>query len=136
MPMVTYGSKKEKDTEQKRKHEERCKHEEVCECPETAQTHNHEYEGSTKLAEENDDRHNHRFACVTTEMICRGEHHVHAFMNDTDFLDHHHEMGGTTGIEIPVGNGKHVHFASDMTSCDDGHFHDFQFATLIDAPLV
>lgn len=33
------------------------------------QTHNHEFLGSTRFAEEGDDRHNHRFAGVTSEAI-------------------------------------------------------------------
>jgi hypothetical protein len=71
----------------------------------TKQTHLHEFEGSTKLAEQGADRHNHRFA-------------------------------GVTGQVIPVGNGKHVHFVKGMTTLNDGHVHQFNFATLIQQPLV
>lgn len=130
MPMVTFDSKQETNNVQ----QEKCTPK--SECPETPQTHVHEFLGSTKLAEENGDRHNHRFAGVTTEKILVPGGHIHAFMVNTDFLDHHHEIGGTTGLQIPVGNGKHVHFASSRTTCDDGHNHEFQFATLIDSPLV
>jgi hypothetical protein len=139
--MEAYESKHEarRDThedkyDKQKKHTTRCECEN--ECPDVPQTHDHEFLGSTKLAEEEEERHNHRFAGVTTEMIPCGEHHIHAFMTNTDFFDHHHEIGGTTGIEIPVGNGKHVHFASGTSTCDDGHAHDFQFATLIDSPLL
>lgn len=35
-------------------------------CSQESQTHDHEFEGSTKLAEQGNDRHNHRFAGVTS----------------------------------------------------------------------
>jgi hypothetical protein len=101
-----------------------------------SQTHVHEFEGSTKLAEEGDDRHNHRFAGVTSQVIPFGADHVHAFFENTDFLDHHHEVAAITGQPIDVGGGKHVHFVQFITTLDDGHFHEFQFATLILSPLV
>ncbi|MFB7138104.1 YmaF family protein [Gottfriedia sp. NPDC056225] len=101
------------------------------------QTHVHEFVASTKLAEENDDRHNHRFAGVTSEVIPKGRHsHVHRIVVNTDFLDHHHEVIIETGPPIPVGNGKHVHFVKGMTTINDDHEHDLEFATLIDRPLV
>lgn len=134
MPMVTYDSKHEKHEPKCDKHEKR---EEMCQCPDTPQTHNHEFLGSTAVVSENGEEfHNHRFAGVTSEMKIVPGGHVHTFAGSTDFFDHHHEIGGTTGLQRPVGNGKHVHFASDTTTCDDGHDHDFQFATLIDAPLI
>lgn len=108
-------------------------------CPPTTetQTHVHEIQGSVKLAEEDDDRHNHRFATVSSEVIpIKGGGHKHAFFVNTDFFDHHHEVAGETGPAINVGNGKHVHFATGQTTIDDGHFHEFQFATLIDSPLL
>jgi len=43
------------------------------------------------------------------------------------------------GIQIPVGNGKHVHFVGrplGNSTVNDGHFHQFQFSTLIDSPLT
>lgn len=101
-----------------------------------SQTHVHEFTGSTKLAELGRDRHNHRFAGVTGEVIPRGNSHVHAILTNTDFLDHHHEVGITTGPAINVGNGKHIHFVRGRTTLDDGHVHQFQFATLIQSPLV
>ena len=100
------------------------------------QTHVHEFLGSTKLAEEEDDRHNHRFAGVTGEAIPRGNNHFHEIKTNTDFLDHHHEVIIRTGPAIHVGNGKHVHFVDGMTTVDDDHDHDLVFATLIDRPLV
>jgi len=57
-------------------------------------------------------------------------------MTNTDFFDHLHEAGDTTGLQIPVGNDKHIHFACGTTTFDDGHDHEFQFATLIENPLV
>ena len=109
-----------------------------CGCPDGTQTHVHEFEGSTKLAEEGDDRHNHRFAGVTSQKIpqpCGG--HKHALLTNTDFFEnHHHEIGVLTGLSIPVGNGKHVHFVDGNTTLDDCHFHRFQFTTLIESPLT
>jgi hypothetical protein len=98
--------------------------------------HDHEFEGSTKLAEEGEDRHNHRFAGVTSEMIPMGDSHVHGIFVNTDFLDHHHEISAISGLPIDVGNNKHVHVFQSVTTMVDGHFHDFIFATLIQSPLV
>lgn len=120
-------------------HDDDCHNKKHEKCEETPQTHTHEFLGSVKLAEQGDDRHNHRFAGVTTQVQLihlSGGGHKHAFMVNTDFLDHLHELGGETGPAIDVGHHKHVHFAAGMTTCNDGHFHDFQFATLIDSPLV
>jgi hypothetical protein len=97
--------------------------------------HVHEFEGSTKLAEECDDRHNHRFAGVTSEMIVMGDNHVHGIFVNTDFLDHHHQIAAISGPAIDVGNDKHVHVIQSITSTVDGHFHDFIVATLISNPL-
>ncbi|WP_047153207.1 YmaF family protein [Aneurinibacillus tyrosinisolvens] len=102
----------------------------------STQTHVHEFLGSTKLAEAGDERHNHRFAGVTSEAIPRGNSHVHVISTNTDFFDHHHEVAITTGPAIPVGNGKHVHFVRGRTTLDDGHVHQFVFATLIQKPLI
>jgi hypothetical protein len=104
---------------------------------ETVQTHTHEFESSTKLAEENEDRHNHRFAGVTSEVIpiCRGKH-KHAIFTLTDFFGHLHQVAVETEENINVGDGKHVHFVKGATTIDDGHFHEFAFATLIEAPLL
>jgi len=101
------------------------------------QTHTHEFLGSTKLAEENDERHNHRFAGVTSEVIpLKGGGHKHAILTNTDFFDHLHEIGVETGPAVNVGDGKHVHFVEGRTTINDEHFHNFQFATLIEAPLL
>jgi hypothetical protein len=102
------------------------------------QTHVHEFEGSTKLAEEGADRHNHRFAGVTGQAIRSGKSHFHEIdLSKTDFLDHFHNLKKIrTGPAIPVGNGKHVHFVTGMTTQNDEHSHQFNFATLIDRPLV
>ena len=91
----------------------------------------HEFLGSTKLAEEEDERHNHRFAGVTGEAILKGSSHFHEIVTNTDFFDHHHEVVIRTGPPIPVGNGKHIHFVKGMTTVEDDHDHDFEFATLI-----
>ncbi len=105
-------------------------------CPSNGQSHVHEYLGSTRIAEENEDPHNHRFAGVTSEVILCGNSHVHRLLGNTDFYeDHHHEVGATTGLAIPVGEGRHIHFVSGRTTLDDCHFHEFIFATLINNPI-
>jgi len=103
-----------------------------------AQRHVHEFEGSTKLAEEGADRHNHRFAGVTGQAIRSGNSHVHEIdLTKTDFVNHFHNLKRIrTGPAIPVGNGKHVHFVTGQTTLNDGHVHQFNFATLIQSPLV
>lgn len=101
------------------------------------QTHVHEFLGSTKLAEQGNDKHNHRFAGVTGQAIRRGKSHVHIIRTNTDFLNHHHRLQRiVTGPAIPVGNGKHIHFVTGQTTLNDGHVHNFNFGTLIDKPLV
>lgn len=107
-------------------------------CPDTEQTHVHEFEESTKLAEEGEDRHNHRVAGVTGEVIPVQGGHIHPYgVLNTDFLDHHHEIGGLTGIDIPIPNtNKHIHLMCGVTTCNDGHNHRYLFTTQIDSPLV
>ncbi len=101
------------------------------------QTHVHEFQGSTKLAEEREDRHNHRFAGVSSQVIPFGNSHVHGVYTNTDFFEeHYHTIAAVSGPAIPVGNGKHVHFAEFTTTFDDGHLHKFQFASLIEDPLT
>jgi len=102
------------------------------------QTHVHEFTGSTKLAETGNDRHNHRFAGVTGQVIPKGKSHFHEIdLTHTDFLNHFHDLKRIrTGLAIPVGKGKHVHFVSGTTTMNDGHVHPFNFATLILKPLV
>ncbi len=109
----------------------------------TFQTHTHEYTSSTKLAEEDDDRHNHRVSGVTSEAIpIPGGNHVHAIKDNTDFFDHHHEIAVTTGPAIvlnpraPMAEQKHVHLVQGFTTEVDDHVHAFDFATLIQAPLL
>jgi YmaF family len=115
-----------------------------CSCE---QTHVHEFLGSTRLAERCNDRHNHRFAGVTGEKInvyvdgCKT--HVHDFCVNADYFKeygdkcgHYHQVVGRTGPAIPVGDGKHVHFAEIKTTVDDGHCHKTVFATLIENPTA
>lgn len=98
-------------------------------CPDpTDETHTHEFLGSTRLAEEGDDRHNHRFAGVTTgEIPTQGGNHVHGFESNTDSVDHFHEIAGTTGPAIvlnpqaPVAMQKHIHLARGTTTEFDQH---------------
>ena len=50
------------------------------------QEHTHEYEGSVKIAEREEDPHNHRFAGVTGEAIFNPDGtHFHKLFNRTDF---------------------------------------------------
>ena len=99
------------------------------------QTHVHEYLGSVKNPEERVEPHTHRFAGVSSEAIFVPGGHVHEILTNTDFYERHlHEMGERTGLQIPVGNNRHVHFAEGTTTFDANHTHNFQFATLIDDP--
>ncbi len=99
------------------------------------QRHVHEFLGTTELAEENEDRHDHRFAGITDEAILINDgHHIHRIEAKTDFFGHYHRIVVRTSIEIPVGEGKHIHFVEGTSSFVDGHDHDFQFATLIEDP--
>ena len=54
------------------------------------QTHDHEFLGSTRLAEEGEDRHNHRFAGMTSMVIPTTDSHIHAFFTETDFFENHY----------------------------------------------
>jgi YmaF family len=108
-----------------------------CPSPDQFQTHVHEFEGSTKIAEEQEEPHNHRFAGVSSQVIPFGKSHVHVVFTNTDFFDdHHHEVAAVSGPPIEVDDAKHVHFVKSITTLDDGHFHQFQFATLIQSPLT
>lgn len=104
-------------------------------CP-REQTHTHEFLGSTKLAEECDERHNHRFAGVTGQAIPQGNSHIHKIEVRTDFFDHFHKICVFTGPAIFVGDGKHIHLVTGMTNVEDGHRHNFIFTTLIESPLL
>lgn len=103
----------------------------------SAQTHTHEFSASTKLAETGTDRHNHRFAGVTSQVIplpCNN--HSHTIFTLTDYFGHLHEVAIETSPAISVGDGKHVHFVSGITTLNDGHTHEFAFATMIQSPLL
>ncbi len=98
--------------------------------------HTHEYCGSTRIAEAQTDPHNHRFCGVTGPAIPAGNTHCHRLTGLTDFFeDHCHRTMDTTGPAIPVGNGRHVHFSRCATSVDDGHRHNYMFATQIENPI-
>lgn len=102
------------------------------------QKHDHEFLGSTRLAELEEDPHNHRFAGVSGPAIkprC-GCGHVHLIKARTDFYeDHFHMFTAISGPPIDVGNGRHVHFVRATTTEADGHTHDLIFATLIEDPI-
>lgn len=134
--LSTPGSNKNKTYVKRNKHVAKKDHKCNPKPIETCQTHVHEFLGSTKLAEEGDDRHNHRFAGVSSQVIPQGNSHVHVILTNTDFFGHLHEIGGTSGPAQAVGNGKHIHFVTGTTTLVDGHVHEFQFASLIESPLT
>lgn len=103
------------------------------------QTHVHEVLGSVRLAELDEDPHNHRFAGVTEEVMIVPGGHIHRFISKTDFYeDHFHPICVLTGLPVPVGQGedmRHVHFIDSDTEVREGHFHEFIAATLINNPI-
>lgn len=101
------------------------------------QLHVHEFLGSTKLAELEEDPHNHRFAGVSGEAKSVEDcQHIHKIATRTDFFeDHFHEICVWSEEAICVGDGKHVHFVSGQTEEAEGHVHDFVFASLIEDPI-
>lgn len=103
------------------------------------QTHVHEVLGSVRLAELQEDPHNHRFAGVTEQIIQVPGGHIHKFITKTDFYEeHYHEICVTTGLQVSVGkcdDQRHVHFIDSVTECADGHRHEFIAATLIENPI-
>lgn len=99
------------------------------------QRHVHEVVGSTGIAEQCCECHNHRFCTVSSEQIGEGMSHVHEIKFRTDFADgHYHEFCGRSGPAKDVGGGRHVHYAKSFTTREDGHKHQFQVASLIDSP--
>jgi hypothetical protein len=55
----------------------------------------------------------------------------------TDFFGNYHEIREVlTGPAVKVGDGKHVHFVEEETTVNDDHSNEFQFATLIESPLL
>ena len=102
------------------------------------QKHVHEITSSTRVFQECDECHNHRFCTVSGEAkyVPEKMDHFHEVKFHTDFADgHFHEFWDKTTGAIDVGNGKHVHFLKDFTEEEDKHKHEFQFATLIDSPI-
>lgn len=106
-----------------------------CSCP-RVQRHVHEILGSVEIAEPLEEPHNHRFATVSDEAIPIGmQDHVHEVKFRTDFYeDHFHEFCGRTSGAFLVGD-RHVHFLESVTTRNDGHQHEFRFATLIENPI-
>jgi hypothetical protein len=107
-----------------------------CEKPEMEQTHTLEVLGSLMIAEPEEDPHNHRFATVSSQEIPFGhDDHYHEVMFRTDFYENHfHEAWGRTTGAIQVGD-RHVHFLYGVTTINDGHYHRYRVATLIDDPI-
>lgn len=100
------------------------------------QKHVHEFLGSTKIAEREEDPHNHHFAGVTGEAILYGDSHIHRLETNTDFYEnHHHMIENKTGPAIMIDDIRHVHFVMGRTTINDGHNHEFIFATLIENPI-
>lgn len=101
----------------------------------TRQKHVHEVQGSTQIAERQENPHNHRFATVSDEAVQCGDSHYHQVKFRTDFYEgHFHEFCGNTSLAIPVGD-RHVHFLKCATTENDGHKHCFRVGTLIDDPI-
>lgn len=106
-------------------------------CQNNEQKHVHEITGSTRIQEDCEGCHNHRFNTVSGEaiQIPGKDDHYHEITFRTDTADgHYHEFCGRSSGAIDVGGGKHVHFAKACTTAEDGHKHEFQVASLIDAP--
>ena len=102
------------------------------------QRHVHEVLGSVRIAEENEDAHNHRFAGMTGEAILieNGRSHTHKLKTITDFYeDHFHDIEVCVSRAIPVSQNRHVHFVYAKTKVSDGHCHKFMVATLIENPI-
>lgn len=101
--------------------------------------HVHEFTGSVKLAENGDERHNHRTAGITGEAIyCGNGRHYHLIQANTDSAPdgHHHPIMVRTGLDIRIrGTNKHVHAIKGATRVVDRHCHNFEFATLTEKPL-
>ncbi|NLM69066.1 MAG: hypothetical protein GX177_03580 [Firmicutes bacterium] len=97
------------------------------------QTHVHEFLGTTKIA--GHPLHNHRFAGVSGQEIPIPNGHIHAIDVNSDFtIGHLHEISILTGPQIPVGGGRHVHFAMGISTENRGHVHEFIVATMIENP--
>lgn len=106
-------------------------------CREGRQKHTHEFLGSTKLAGRGRIQiHNHRFAGISGEAIPSKNSHTHKICTKTDYYNHLHGIEICSGPAIDIGNGKHIHLAKGKTTFNDGHDHDYQFATLIESPLL
>lgn len=106
-------------------------------CQNNEQEHVHEITGITRIQEDCEGCHNHRFTTVSGEAIRipGKDDHYHEITFRTDTADgHYHEFCGRSSGAIDVGGGKHVHFAKACTTAEDGHKHEFQVASLIDAP--
>ena len=72
-------------------------------CKKDKQFHDHEFLGSTRLAElGSEDAHNHRFAGVSGPAIPVKGGHVHKVKSRTDFFDHFHELIFATLINAPI----------------------------------
>lgn len=101
--------------------------------------HVHEFTGSTKLAEDGEDRHNHRTAGITGEAkYCENGRHFHLIKAETDSAPdgHHHPIWIRTGLDIKIrGTDKHVHAIKGATRVVDQHCHNFEFTTLVEKPL-
>lgn len=97
--------------------------------------HVHEFEGSTVFSGMPDNCHNHRFAAISGEAIPADGSHYHnlSFRTDT-YGTHFHEFYGSSSLAIPIGDGRHVHFAKSCTTESDGHTHEFRISTLINDP--
>lgn len=96
--------------------------------------HNHKYYCDDFYEKKYDS--NNRFTGVSGPPIKVTGGHVHLVESSIDFIDHFHEFTTTSSLQIPVGDGRHVHFIQTTTSASDAHLHELIFVTLVDAPIL
>ncbi len=61
---------------------------------------------------------------------CNNDVHVHEAQATTEVAEvngepHTHRIASMTEVEIPVGNGEHIHRIFFRTDTFNGHFHEF-----------
>lgn len=101
-----------------------------------SECHNHEFQTSTDYKKDDEcKKHNHRISGVTGPAIKCGNSHIHKVEEFIDtFGDHIHKICDTTGPAIYLPGGKHIHLVKGKTSNNDGHCHNYYFATEIEDP--
>jgi hypothetical protein len=81
--------------------------------------HTHAFGGVTSVS----DGHAHQYAGITAP-AATGVPHVHEFYAETSFNDGHtHIIRGTTGRDVPLPGGGHIHYFEGYTSVNGRHPH-------------